>query len=175
MYTNISDNELVQYHGKIKVNRRFKLDDILDDNTLFIVKEHATGIYKIVPLFNFETISSTNPQDKVIDNKCIISIYDADTVISFITNTSFEDFDILTNTVEKWGQKIFYGVGYEKTQLTPVKGAEVTIELLDDGNVISTTVMISNENGEFVHFITGSYDNIRVTVSLDGITHSKTI
>lgn len=175
MYTNISDNELVQYHGKIKVNRSFKLDDILDDNTLFIVKEHATGIYKIVPLFNFETISSTNPQDKVIDNKCIISIYDADTVISFITNTSFEDFDILTNTVEKWGQKIFYGVVYEKTQLTPVKGVEVTIELLDDGNVISTTVMITNENGEFVHFITGSYDNIRVTVSLEGITHSKTI
>lgn len=175
MYTNISDNELVQYHGKIKVNRSFKLDDILDDNTLFIVKEHATGIYKIVPLFNFETISSTNPQDKVIDNKCIISIYDADTVISFITNTSFEDFDILTNTVEKWGQKIFYGVVYEKTQLTPVKGVEVTIELLDDGNVISTTVIITNENGEFVHFITGSYDNIRVTVSLEGITHSKTI
>lgn len=175
MYTNIGDNELVQYHKKVKVNRSFKLDDILDDNILFIVKEHATGIYKIVPLFNFETISSTNPQDKVIDNKCIISIYDADTVISFITNTPFEDFDILTNTVEKWGQKIFYGVVYEKTQLTPVKGVEVTIELLDDGNVISTTVMISNENGEFVHFITGSYDNIRVTVSLDGITHSKTI
>ena len=175
MYTDISDNELVQYHNKIKVHRSFKLDDILDDNTLFIVKQYASDVYKIVPLFNFETISSTNPKDKVIDNKCIISIYDADTVISFITNIPFEDFDILTDTVEKWGQDIFYGAVYEKTQLTPIKGAEVTIELIEDNTVISTTVMSTNDNGEFVHFITDTYDNIKVTVSIDGITHAKTI
>ena len=175
MYTDISDNELVQYHKKINVNKSFNLEDILDDNPLFLVKQHATNVYKIVPLFNCETISSTNPQDRIFGNQMLICIDDADTIINFITNKAFEDFQILTNTVEKWGKTIHYGVVYEKTQNTPIHGANVTIEIINDDNVDSTISMGTNGNGEFVHFITGSYDHIRTVVTYEGITHTDEV
>ena len=175
MYTNIADNELTQYHKKINVNTHYKLSDVITNaDGLFIVKQQSsTNVYKIIPLFNCERIESTNPEDKVIEeNKGIICIYDADTILYFKTNQSFNDFSIVTNTVQKWGKTIHYGVVYESNNLNPLMGAEVTLTLIKNSNVVQTVILETNENGEYVHFINVSYDTINASVKYDNITHS---
>lgn len=177
MYTDISDNELVQFHRKINVNKTFKLTEILDDNPLFIVKQQqSTSVYKIVPLFNCETIISTNPTDKIVDNRMLICTYNEDTIISFQTYRAFQDFSILTHQETKWGKLIHYGVVYEKTQTTPIKDADVKIETIQAEEVTNTTIMTTNDNGEFVHFITdNNLDHIRTTVTYENITHTDEV
>lgn len=176
MYTNIADKELVQYHKKIKVNKSFKLTEILaNEDNLFLVKEHSNNIFGIIPLFNCETITSSNPNDRVFDNEMVLCIYDEETVISFITNRQFQDFSILSNLVEKWGKKILYGVVYEKYQVTPLADASIVIELFDNDVMVNTILETSNNNGEFVYFITNNYTKIKITVTYENITHMEEI
>lgn len=174
MYTNIADNELTQYHKKILVNTHYTLPEVVTNTEgLFIVTQQgSTSVYKIIPLFNCEVIESTNPEDKVIeDNKGIICVYDSDTILYFKTNQSFNDFSIVTNTVQEWGKTIHYGVVYESSNRTPLDGAEVTITLIKNNAIVSTTILKTNTNGEYVHFITSSYDKINVTAKYANITH----
>lgn len=175
MYTNIADNELVQYHGKVKVNTHFRLTDIITntDGLFIVTQQGSTDVYKIIPLFYCESISSSNDDDTVIEeNKGIICTYDDETIVYFITNTGINDTDIVTNTVQKWGKNIFYGVVYEKNNKTPIKAANVLITLLDDDEVVEKVILETNENGEFVHFITQTYDKINVTTTYGDITHT---
>lgn len=172
MYTNIADNELVQYHHKILSNVSYSLTEILDSNPLFKVVAHG-DVYKIIPLFYCERIESSNNEDKVLDtNKGVICTYAEDTIIRFITNTQFRDFNLVTNTVTKFSKNIFYGVAYDEDNSTPLKNVEVSIEVVKNNNVVSNASYSTNENGEFVHFITVSYDKINVTAKYENITHT---
>ena len=79
-YNNITDNELQYFHELRVPNFTIKLTDILHktggayDNKLFKVEEIITSkLYRIYPLFYTGTITSTNPEDRIIDDKLIIA------------------------------------------------------------------------------------------------------
>lgn len=71
-YSNIQNNELAYFHNRPVHNFTVKLSQMLT-SPLFKVEEIITDkIYKIYPLFYTGTITSTNLNDRILDNKCII-------------------------------------------------------------------------------------------------------
>ena len=175
MYSSIDDLELVQFHKQIKSNVSFNLTEILDNNPLFIVESQG-NIYKIIPLFNCEKIESDNIEDQVIEgNKCIICVYNEDTNIRFITNQQFSDLDVIYNKITKWGKTIFYGVVYDKDNLTPLLNAKVTIQLMQNNAVQERRVMETNGNGEFICPISINFNKINLSVTYEKVTHDYLI
>ena len=71
-YTNIANSEL-QYFHKIPVkNFTIKLGDILTSGLFKTEEIIEDTIYKIYPLFYTQEITSSNPDDKILDNKCVL-------------------------------------------------------------------------------------------------------
>ena len=72
-YSNIANSEL-QYFKNLPVNNfTIKLSDVLTTEGLFKVEEIiANSIYKIYPMFYTQTITSSNSNDRILDNRCII-------------------------------------------------------------------------------------------------------
>jgi len=103
-YSNIADEEAKYFHGLTVPNFTIKLSDILHqtsnvyDNKLFKIEEIITdSIYRIYPLFYCETIISTNPLDKIMENRLIIAHKETEkeTYITFIgdhTNPDIQDY-----------------------------------------------------------------------------------
>ena len=93
-YTNISNPELYYFHNLPVKNFTIKLTDLLTSG-LFKVDEIITdSIYKIYPLFYTNTINSSNSDDKILDNKCIICTkQDKETYITFIRSSDEEIVD----------------------------------------------------------------------------------
>lgn len=87
-YTNIANEELQYFHGLQVKNFTIKLSDI-NTSWLFKIEEIIEdSIYKIYPLFYTQEITSSNPDDKILDNKCIICTEqeNKETYITFISN-----------------------------------------------------------------------------------------
>lgn len=71
-YSNITNKELQYFHNRPVHNFTVKLSQMLTSD-LFQVEEIITdSIYKIYPLFYTGTITSSNPNDRILDNKVII-------------------------------------------------------------------------------------------------------
>ena len=98
-YSNINDDEVKMFHGVTAPNFTIKLTDILHktggsfDNKLFKIEEIVSGkVFKIYPMFNTVKITSSNSNDKIMDNRLIIAEKTSkETRISFISD---EDEDI---------------------------------------------------------------------------------
>jgi len=88
-YSNILHPELQQFHKIIVPNFTIKLTDILTSD-LFKVETIITGsIYRIYPLFYANEITSSNPDDNILDTQCIVCQKTSDeTYITFISNPS---------------------------------------------------------------------------------------
>ena len=93
-YTNISNPELYYFHNLPVKNFTIKLTDLLTSG-LFKVDEIITdSIYKIYPLFYTNTITSSNSDDRILDNRCIIcNKKDKETYITFISDENGEIVD----------------------------------------------------------------------------------
>lgn len=93
-FDNISNEELQYFHGLKVPNFTIKLTDILHqtsnvfDNKLFKIEEIITGsIYRIYPMFYTGKITSSNPSDKIFDNKLLICKKETkETFITFISD-----------------------------------------------------------------------------------------
>lgn len=71
-YSTITNKELQYFHNRPVHNFTVKLSQMLESD-LFQVEEIITDkIYKIYPLFYTGTITSSNPNDRILDNKVII-------------------------------------------------------------------------------------------------------
>ena len=71
-YSNITNKELQYFHNRPVHNFTVKLSQMLT-SPLFQVEEIITdSIYKIYPLFYTNSITSSNSNDRILDNKCII-------------------------------------------------------------------------------------------------------
>ena len=86
-FGNIADSELKQYHETVKNNFSMSLSNILSSDLFKIETIITDTIYKIYPLFYCDTITSTNKNDKILDNKCIICEKDTSTRLYFNTET----------------------------------------------------------------------------------------
>jgi len=72
-FTDITNPELQYFHGLNVKNINLSLTEILSSD-LFIVETIITdSIYRIYPLFYCKKITSSNNDDKILENKCIIA------------------------------------------------------------------------------------------------------
>jgi hypothetical protein len=109
-YSDISNSELQQFHNQKVQNFTIKLSDALT-SPLFKIEEVIAGnVYKIYPLFYANEITSTNPNDKILDNKCIICQKQTDENTNKETYFSFiSDPDSEINDYTEYGQ--YYDIG----------------------------------------------------------------
>lgn len=85
-FSNIHNPELQHFHGTVGVDFTISLTNILESN-LFEIEDLGNNIYRVFPLFYCEKIISSNSEDKILDNRCLILIkQDNETYISFMTN-----------------------------------------------------------------------------------------
>lgn len=87
-FTNIANPELQYYKGRYARNFSISLTDLLE-SSLFKVEEIAEdSIYKIYPLFNSKSVSSSHSKDKILSPYCIIAIKQEshETYFRFISN-----------------------------------------------------------------------------------------
>ena len=76
---------------KVKYNLYITVADVLT-SPLFDVTTY-TDYYMIKPLFNFDTVTSTNPIDKTDNNKVLIIAKDNTTRLSFKSNQPVIDYE----------------------------------------------------------------------------------
>lgn len=79
-FKDIFSIETKRFAETIKLTKKLTIEEIID-SPLFNVN-FIESIIEIIPLFNFDTISSSNQYDKVLDNKLIICEYKPETVIT---------------------------------------------------------------------------------------------
>ena len=140
-FTNINDSELSQYHNKVENNFSRALQSILDEDepNLFKVEDINGDIFKIYPLFYCREISSSNKNDRIIENKCIICENNENTRLNFITPTdqiSIEDIGFnsgianIGNNVIKVYNPTF--VFYSKKDRRALENVKLTTNIRDD-------------------------------------------
>lgn len=77
----IMDKDLTFLSYGQNINHDFTMDEVLGGDLWYIVE--GDGFYKCVPLFNCDSIVSSDVNDNVLDgNRCLITLGDVDTVIS---------------------------------------------------------------------------------------------
>ena len=97
-FSNIEDKELCSLPKPYAPNFGIKLTDILHktngtfDNKLFKIDEVVSdSIFRIYPMFNCKTISSTNASDKIFENRLIICKKETtETHVTFISDENAE-------------------------------------------------------------------------------------
>ena len=93
-YSNIANQELQYFHNLKVKNFTIKLSDVLTSGLFKVETIIADTIYKIYPLFYTNTITSSNSDDRILDNKCIIcNKKEKETYITFISDENEEIVD----------------------------------------------------------------------------------
>ena len=71
-FTDITNEELQYFHNIMVHNFTVKLSQALTSKLFKVEEIIADSIYKIFPLFYTNEITSSNSNDKILENKCII-------------------------------------------------------------------------------------------------------
>ena len=97
-YTNISNPELYYFHQIPVKNFTIKLGDILTSGLFKTEEIIEDTIYKIYPLFYTQEITSSNPDDKILDNKCVLCTphENKETYLTFISDPTEDITDYIT-------------------------------------------------------------------------------
>lgn len=107
-YTDITNPELKFFQKKPVHNFTAKLTEILT-SPLFVVEQMTTDIYKIIPLFYTGEIISSNTDDRILENKCIIC--EKTEMETFLTFKSNDDEDVID--FSEYGE--YYNISDELT------------------------------------------------------------
>lgn len=86
-FSNISNVELQQFHNFKMKNFNISLTEMLNSNLFKVETIINDTLYRVFPLFYTDNVKSSNADDKILDNRCIIAIKkDKETYYSFINN-----------------------------------------------------------------------------------------
>ena len=97
-FSNISNNELQHFHNSTGADFSMSLTEILTSDLFKTEMIIPDKLYRAYPLFYCKEIISNNPNDKILDNKCLIlQRQDTETYLSFHTNN--EDNILIDETV----------------------------------------------------------------------------
>ena len=154
-FSNISDIELAQYHQKVETHFTRTLETITDETepNLFKIEEITDTILKIYPMFYCDKITSSNPNDKIINNRCIICEKDINTRLDFITPTdqiSIEDIGVTTGIVDTGYTLYFFNpvfIFYSKKDRRLLENVKITANLKSDMDVTFFDEGYSNNDG----------------------------
>ena len=140
-FGNIASDELKQFHHTIKNNFSMVLSDVFSQTNLFKIEEIvADNLYKIYPLFYCDTITSTNPNDEILDNKCIVCTKDNNTRLYFNNNDELINVDVGTVSLfirRPSGQVYCYlsnsaFICFDRNSQRVLEGVKVTANLTDN-------------------------------------------
>lgn len=85
-FSNIHNQELQHFHSTIGADFTMSLTDILNSD-LFEIENISNNIYRVFPLFYCKQIISSNSNDRILDNRCLILTQkEHETYVSFMTN-----------------------------------------------------------------------------------------
>lgn len=155
-FSNISDIELAQYHQKVETHFTRRLETITDETepNLFKIEEITDTILKIYPMFYCDKITSSNPNDKIINNRCIICEKDTNTRLNFITPTidpvNIEDIGVTTGIVDTGYTLYFFNplfIFYSKKDRRLLENVKITANLKSDRDVTFFDEGYSNNDG----------------------------
>lgn len=90
-FSDITNSELIKYHQKVKNNFELPFTEIINSDLFKVETIISDAIYKIYPLFYCEEITSTNPNDQILENKLLIVEKNINTLVSFTTNIPFSN------------------------------------------------------------------------------------
>ena len=93
---------------KVKYNLYIKVSDVLT-SPLFNVTSHD-NYYEVLPLFNFDSVTSSNPNDHTDNNKVLILLKDNDTMLSFKSDSAVIDYSEMKteSTIEDIKYTLYY-------------------------------------------------------------------
>ena len=175
-FSNINDAELNQFHGKSIINMDTSLEEILT-SSLFKVETIRSGIlWRIYPLFYCESITSSNPDDRILDNKCIICIANQDGYQALSFKSPYDDTDIhlkynitYVNQYPYTLPPAYTIIIYNSINQQPIQNAEVTITT----DTPSTFNGVTNENGQYNWNDEDTTSQITdITVNYNGTTYT---
>ena len=111
--SNINNRELEPFHKVMGVDFTISLTDLLQSRLFEVETIIENKMYRAYPLFHCNEISSTNTDDKIIENKCLIlQKRERETYLSFITNPEQKKINLTHELEESFS---FYGIGDELT------------------------------------------------------------
>ena len=150
-YSNIANQELQYFHQLLVKNFTIKLTDVLTSGLFKVETIIADSIYKIYPLFYSNTITSSNPDDRILDNRCIIcNKKEKETYITFISDENEEIVDYSN-----------YASYYDITDNLTTNQFNAYVSLLRHNT-------IHNDNIRIADNVNGNYGNYEF--DLDGCT-----
>ena len=86
-YSDISSDELRIFHKMQGVDFSISLTDLLNSDLFKVETIIENELYRVYPLFYCDNITSSNPDDKILDTRCLILLKNEhETFLSFRTN-----------------------------------------------------------------------------------------
>ena len=169
-FTNISNNELQQFHEQVKVNLKVRIEDLT--NYPFIKTENMDDILKIYPLFYVDKIESTNSNDKVFENKCIICENKPDTTIYFISDENVPVLSLDYSYYTDYENFLVFYL-YDGFNSSSLYNVEAEVVLKNDDVVVSELTKYSNRNGViYLDISKFEFDNISIVFTCNGSSKS---
>ncbi len=171
-FTNISDEELLQFHEQVKVTFNINLQDAIS-SSLFKVQS-MDSIIQLYPLFYTDTIKSSNSNDKVLSNRSIICENNDNTTLFFISS---EDIPVLSLDYSYYTDNANYFVFYTYDGNTGNYLSGVTAEVVfkQDDTEVYKSELESDEKG--IIYIDSSditFDEVEIDFSITDVTETFT-
>ena len=168
-FSNISDAELSQYHNQVYDNFSMALVTVLTSPLFKIETIVSNSIYKIYPLFYCKEISSSNNEDKIIENKCIICTKDTNTRLYFKTDNEYTVSSLGCSWTEDWTYGIFMGTVFDENGHS-IYNAEVTLEYVLYGQSKKNyETMITDFDGLFYFGLSKQISSMKVIIKYDNL------
>ena len=133
------DEELTFLSYKQPINSEFTVNEILTED-LWSVSPINDNLYKAIPLFNADVITSSNPNDIVLeDNKCLILHADDETIIKAISDD--------TGSIHYYSLQLYAFTPYSKLDLLDEVTVSVIVfdEFLNTLNNTTINVLINGD------------------------------
>ena len=133
------DEELTFLSYGQSINAEFSADNIINSD-LWEVNSVGDNVFKCIPLFNCNLITSSNPSDIILeDNKCVILVYDDNTVVS----VSSDD----TSSMHYYSLQLYAFAPYSKLDVIDDIAISVIVydEFLNTLNNITLNVLVDGD------------------------------
>lgn len=170
-FTNIANEELQQFHSIVKNNFNISLQDVINNNLFFV--EEINNILRIFPLFYTEEIVSSNTNDKILGNRCIICENKENTRLYFIASDENVESIAFSYHCDALGESFWTFHLFDKQNGNVLYNVKSTIRFFSDDELVKEIELYSNKDG-IIFFLTTdiSFDMMQITFSIADTTQN---
>ena len=169
-FTNIANKELQRFHKVVKNNFNINLNDV-ESNPLFVV-ETTEELMRIYPLFYTDKIESSNSNDKVLGNQCIICENNTETKLYFIVEETVPlsslDYSYNTDNDNYWSFYCFDGGSGNS-----LAGVSAIATFKQNNETVQEIEITTDKNGLiYLNTANFDYDELNIEFNLLNITET---